>query len=227
MEKWKNMTFTGLSVLVLAACGNSTNPPAPEESASAPSAESVFPEGEGGGTAQSSDSTSESHSESAAGTDSNSAADTSSTNANTSDPLADSITLSEAVKVFHGRYPDAKIQEVDFDKDWGDWTYEITGDFENREYEMEINAKTSEIIDVQEEDMDDDEGYLNFDLLIDPAEAVDKARQEVGEDATLEGWNLEMDDRTGNPEYEVEFEGTVDRDVTIHAETGETIEVDD
>lgn len=145
----------------------------------------------------------------------------------TDQAMADVISMDQALDVFWQEYPDAQIKEVDFDEDWGEWTYQITGIFEDREYEVEINATTSTVEKVEDDRLDDDDrDVLTLDGLITPDEAVSIARQEVEADATLEGWNLSFDDDRMQAEYEVEFKGSDDRDVTIHAETGEVLEVE-
>lgn len=204
MKIWKTVTFTAFSALTLAACNNS-----PAEVDGPP----VDP-GTGNETS--------SAVESAPPIDQNESVGESSAE----DSTVNVITLDEALDVYWQEYPEAQIEGVDFDKDWGEWTYEITGVFDNREYEVEINAVNSEIMNVDEDDVDNDNRYLNFDSIMDPQEAIDIARQEVAEDATLEGWNLDVDDDQNRPEYEIEFEGTDDRDVTLHAETGDIIEID-
>lgn len=204
MKKWKLMTLTSLAGLTLAACGDGGTPandPAPTD----PGAESSM------------STTPETGSQQESSPSSNSQAD----------PMADVITMTEALDVYWADYPDAQIEEVDFDDDRSNqWTYEITGVFENREYEMEINAQTGEVINVDEGDADNDEEYLTFDAIIEPQEAITIARDALTTaDATFDGWHLDMDNNRA--EYEIEFKGSDNRDVTINAETGDVIEIDD
>ncbi len=211
MKKWKLMTLTTLAGLTLAACGTGGTPaddPAPTDP----------------GTDTSTDVTPHTGSETGISSDQASTSTPASDSQN--DSLADVITMAEALDVYWADYPDAQIEEVDFDDDrTHEWTYEITGVYENREYEVEINALTGEIIKVDEDDADTDEEYLDFDTIIDPQEAIDIATAELSADAIFDGWHLDMDDN--RPEYEVDFEGADHRDVKINAETGDVIEIDD
>lgn len=94
------------------------------------------------------------------------------------------LSLEEVVDIYMGEYPNAQIQKVDFDKDFGDWTYEITGVSENREYDVEINAVSGDIIKADEDDVDDD-AYLAFDTIITPEEAIEIAKTALAEKATV------------------------------------------
>lgn len=200
MEKWQKMVFTGLASLTLAACGTGGQTPADPGGTDTGTTGPALP-----------------------GTDTTTETPGMET---PTDPTADVMTMDEILELYWMEYPDAQIEEVDFDDDdHNRWTYEITGVYENREYEVEYDAMTGDVLNTEEDDADTDEEYLNFDNIMDPTEAISIARQQVNDDATLEGWHLDMDD--GVPEYEVEFEGTDDRDVTIHAETGDVIEIDD
>ncbi|MDE1548204.1 PepSY domain-containing protein [Jeotgalibaca caeni] len=196
MKNWKVMSLTGLAAVTLAACGDTGTTETPTTEEA--TSETLMTESQTSETAS----------------------------MTTTDSIADTIPMTEALDVYWAEYPDAQIEQVDFDSDRSNWTYEITGVFENREYEMEIDAMNGEVLRTEEDDTDNDESYLTFDHLIDPEEAVETARQEVAEDATFEGWNLSVEDDQDRPEYDIEFGGTDDQDVTIHAETGEVLEVD-
>lgn len=193
MKNWKALSLIGLSGLVLAACGDNAE------------------------TTDTTPATNDTTTETSSVTEDTGVVDNSTT------ATEDILSLEEVVDIYMGEYPNAQIQKVDFDKDFGDWTYEITGVSENREYEVEINAVSGAIIKVDEDDVDDD-AYLAFDTIITPEEAVEIAKTALAEEATvLEGWELDVDDN--RTKYDIEFEGS-NRDVKLDAETGEVVEID-
>lgn len=193
MKNWKALSLIGLSGLVLAACGDNAE------------------------TTDTTPATNDTTTETSSVTEDTGVVDNSTT------ATEDILSLEEVVDIYMGEYPNAQIQKVDYDKDSGDWTYEITGVSENREYEVEINAVSGDIIKVDEDDVDDD-AYLAFDTIITPEEAIEIAKTALAEEAdVLEGWELDVDDN--RTKYDIEFEGS-NRGVTLDAETGEVIEID-
>ncbi len=193
MKNWKALSLIGLSGLVLAACGDNAE------------------------TTDTTPATNDTTTETSSVTEDTGVVDNSTT------ATEDILSLEEVVDIYMGEYPNAQIQKVDYDKDSGDWTYEITGVSENREYEVEINAVSGAIIKVDEDDVDDD-AYLAFDTIITPEEAVEIAKTALAEEAAVfEGWELDVDDN--RTKYDIEFEGS-NRDVKLDAETGEVIEID-
>ena len=193
MKNWKALSLIGLSGLVLAACGDNAE------------------------TTDTTPATNDTTTETSSVTEDTGVVDNSTT------ATEDILSLEEVVDIYIGEYPNAQIQKVDYDKDSGDWTYEITGVSENREYEVEINAVSGAIIKVDEDDVDDD-AYLAFDTIITPEEAIEIAKTALAEEAAvLEGWELDVDDN--RTKYDIEFEGS-NRDVKLDAETGEVIEID-
>lgn len=197
MKKWKMLSLVGLSGLVLAACGDNTGTT---------------------DTPTTDDTTTDTTMETSSVTEDTEVVDD--TNMETEETLS----LQDAVDIYMREYPGAQIQNVNFDEDSGRWTYEITGVFENREYDVEIDAVSGDIIDVEEDDADDD-AFLNFDNLITPTEAVEIALTALAEDLELEGWELDTDDDSNRVKYEIEFRGH-DRDVLVDAETGEVLKID-
>lgn len=193
MKNWKALSLIGLSGLVLAACGDNA-----ETTDTTPAIDDTTKE-------------------------TSSVTEDTGVVENSTTATEDILSLEEVVDIYMGEYPNAQIQKVDFDKNFGDWTYEITGVSENREYDVEINAVSGDIIKADEDDVDDD-AYLAFDTIITPEEAIEIAKTALAEEAAvLEGWELDVDDT--RTKYDIEFEGS-NRDVKLDAETGEVIEID-
>ena len=208
MQNWKYIALSGLAILALTGCGVNTN------------------------TTEDTSITRTSSTQDSSANGMDMAID-SSGGFSTDDSMPaqagySSVTLDRAIAIFMERYPDSRIEEVDFDKDFGDYTYEIIGDDGQTEYELRIHSATEEILKEESKNDDhDDDDYMSFDNLITPAEAIRIAQERIGADASsFEGWKLDSHDDYGNaPVYEVEFQGH-DAEVKIHGETGEILEMD-
>lgn len=225
MKKWKSVLFTGMAVFALGACGNGGGgvPGEASNDESMPvssSQETSAPESVG-------------QKNSFESMSSDSMADSSSSSSGSSEmgqmnPESPAVTLNDAIDIFLSEFPDAQIEEIEFEKDHGRWIYEINGAWNDREHELEIDAENGDIVDRDEDSLDDNNRYLDLDKLIEGEEAVKNAKQEIGQDAILESWELEIETHNGEeiPIFEVEFSND-SREVDIHGETGEVLGIDD
>lgn len=139
-----------------------------------------------------------------------------------------SVTYEQAIADFQEAYPTAVISSIDFDKDFGEYTFEISGFDDTQEIEWEINAENGEETKNKTEmkDSDNDEQELMVDALMAISELITKSEQEAP-NATLASWNLEADDDTNTPLFTGEFEeGMNEVDVHLNAETGELLSVE-
>lgn len=59
------------------------------------------------------------------------------------------VSQSTAVKKFRAKYPSAKIDSINLEKERGRYVYEIEGFTSTREYDMKINALTKKVISVE------------------------------------------------------------------------------
>lgn len=211
MKNWKNLMLSGMAIFVLSSCGNDNGDvqQGTAEESESRSSESIPASSQ----QESSTSTTESSS--------------SEQNSQAADSTTVDVSMQEAVDIYLNEYPNAQIEEIEFEKEHGRWIYELSGALGDREYELEIDAESGEIVDRDEDDLDQNNRYLNLDKIIDPTEAVEIALQEIGEDAILDGWELEVETHNGQdvPVYEIEFSND-NREVDVHGETGEILEID-
>lgn len=148
-------------------------------------------------------------------------------NNNTVDVTNPTVSMTEAVDIFKQSYPDAKIESIELDTDSsGRLHYDIDGFDGTKEYDVEIDATTKEIIvnEVERERTSDE--AIDFSAIIDPAEAIEIAstKTEV-EGLSATGWTLEVEN--GKQIYTVEYErNNSDIDIKIDATNGEILEVD-
>lgn len=139
-----------------------------------------------------------------------------------------SVTYEQAIAAFQEAYPDAAISSVDFDKDFGEYSFEINGFDDTQEIEWEINAENGEETknNTEKKDSDHDDQELMVDDLMSIEELL-TASEEEAQNAVLVSWNLEADDDTNTPLFTGEFtEGNNETDVHLNAETGEFLSIE-
>jgi uncharacterized membrane protein YkoI len=136
------------------------------------------------------------------------------------------VSMAEAVNVFKEAHPNAKIESVDLDTDFGRLHYDIDGFDSSKEYETEIDATTKEIKENEVEIERDTDESLDFSAIIDPDKAIEIAstKTEV-EGLSPTGWSLEADD--GKQTYTIEYEkNDSDIEIKINATTKEILELE-
>lgn len=129
------------------------------------------------------------------------------------------ITLEDAVQTFHDTFgQDIAIDEVEFDQDFENYEYRISGWDAEYDYELDMNAETGEVNE-QETDSDTEAGHtIDFDNIISPAEAMDVAVEAAGSDF-VEEWTIT--DENGLTIYEIGMNN--EEDVEMDAATGSVI----
>lgn len=138
------------------------------------------------------------------------------------------LAMEEAIEIFREEFPDAEIDQVDVElKADGFYEVEIDGFSADQDFELTVHSENNEISEREEDQDDDQETALDFELLITLDEASEIALAEV-ELEVITHWNLEFDD--GRFEWEVEFDDDENNgqeaSVKIDAETSEVLEVD-
>lgn len=138
------------------------------------------------------------------------------------------VTYEQAIEAFQQAYPEAAISSVDFDKDLGEYSFEVEGFDDTQEIEWEINAENGEEIknNTEKKDSDHDDQKLMLDELMSTEELI-TASVEKAQNAILASWNLEADDETNMPLFTGEFkEGNNEVDVQLNAKTGEFLSIE-
>lgn len=130
------------------------------------------------------------------------------------------VSQSEAIDKFNEKFANSKIKSIDLKPNGATYIYEIDGFDSSKEHELTIDAVTGKEIHSKTETLDlDDRNQkgLNLSKTISRSEAGKLAEKHVGNGTAME-WNLEMDDDTGRPEWEVTVEdGTHKTEVKIDA----------
>lgn len=133
------------------------------------------------------------------------------------------VTFDQAVQLFYDTFgEDVNIDEIDFDSDRNVYEYSISGWDDQNEYDLDIDAESGDIREQEtDRDSDNDNEMINMENIISPQEAMDSAIQDPDSDI-IEGWKLEVDD--GMSIYEIDFEGAMDDDIKVNAETGDIVD---
>lgn len=136
------------------------------------------------------------------------------------------VTINRAVEIFYEKFGDKEINitQIDFDKDDGKYTYEIEGWKDNKEYKLEIDAQTENILEQKSEaddDIDKDDIIISLDKIVSPEKAIEEALKQAKANY-IEGWDLNTED--GVLVYEVDVKDG--EDVIISANDGSFIKFD-
>ncbi|MBM7610033.1 putative membrane protein YkoI [Lysinibacillus composti] len=206
---FKKLTITAFALLLLTACGTDTT----EENVSTTTQPSTVSEV---------NMTNINNKTSAVGVSSNT--QNLATNGDLTNPT---VSMTEAVNIFKEAYPDAKIESIDLDTEFGRLHYDIEGFDSSKEYEIEIDATTKEIKENKvETDRRDTNESLDFSAIIDPAEAIEHASKKTEvEGLSPTGWSLEAEH--GKQTYTIEYEKNgSDIEIKINATTGKILKVE-
>lgn len=134
----------------------------------------------------------------------------------------------DAFDTFMDEYPDAKVSKIQLDKDMGDFLYKIEGFMENKEYELEIDPMTGDILKKEEDSDDDqDEIAISREQVKKVNDLLDNSLTDAGENAELEEWTLDEDDGVIQLELEIKQGELDDIEYTYNIDSGDLIEKDD
>lgn len=133
----------------------------------------------------------------------------------------------EAFDIFLDKYPNAKVTQIELEKDMDSFQYKVEGFEENTEYELKIDPTDGAIIKESiDTDDDHDDGEITREQTEKITGLVDQALADVEEDATLKEWQLDVDDGIVKLEIELNKPGLEDIEYKFNVDTGELIEKD-
>ena len=106
----------------------------------------------------------------------------------------------------------------------GKYLYEVEGFDDTKEYEVDIDAESGEVLNKKEENDSGSHEAINTDGIITPKEAMSIALKEADEGAFVTDWELEVENGRTAYEIELDYENQEDEDITIDAHTGDVLE---
>lgn len=137
------------------------------------------------------------------------------------------ITPAEAFDIYMEKHPTTLVKKIQLDKDLGKFIYKVEGFETNMEYELEIDPIDGRILkEYSEADNDMDELEIKRDHVMKVATIVEEALTEVGPDAEIEEWTIEMDDGIVQLAIEIDKEGLENEERTYNVDTGKLVEID-
>lgn len=138
------------------------------------------------------------------------------------------IHTKEAINLFLEKYPDAKIDEISFEKEGSTFYHIIEGFDGSSEYELVIDAKDGNIIkeEVDGDDDDDDNEAIKLELVKDIQLLIDMAVADAGSDYYFKSYDVDFDDGINKLEVELKKESGEDLEYKYNLETKELIEKD-
>lgn len=133
------------------------------------------------------------------------------------------VTPEEAFDKFMELHPDAKVKELEIDKELTEYQYVIEGYDKEKAYEVKLNPVDSNVIsdDEEEVDLDDENAEITKDHVAKVDSIIEKAKKEDGSDSELDEWNISVED--GKVVMDVEIGAT---EYTYDLDTEELIEND-
>ncbi|UUX33695.1 PepSY domain-containing protein [Fundicoccus culcitae] len=140
--------------------------------------------------------------------------------------------LDLALELFFEQVPDIGVTYIDIDlKEDGSYKIDLQGYNAEGEYDYELRVAGEEISDEEfdfDDDDDDDDEILDLDNYLSIDEITQIALDTIGSGKVTD-WTLEYDD--DRPEWHLELDEVNgdddDVEITLHAETGEVLELDD
>lgn len=133
----------------------------------------------------------------------------------------------EVFDIYQDNYPNAKITQIQLDKDMGNFVYKVEGFEENREIELKIDPIDGTILkEDTDRDNDMDDLPITREHAIEVKALVDQALADAGEGTQLEEWTLDMDDGIPKLEIELDKKGMDDEERIYNVETGVLLEID-
>ena len=134
--------------------------------------------------------------------------------------LALEVTLDDALDIFFDRFGsvDINIQSIELDKDDGRYVYNIAGWDTGYDYKLTIDAETSDVIEQEKEEEDDQGDIIDVGAVISPLEAMEAALEASGS-GYVEEWELEVDNNRAI--YDIDISNGDDQ--KVDALTGEVL----
>lgn len=136
------------------------------------------------------------------------------------------VTVHDAFDLFMDEYPNAKINEIELEREHNTYEYQIEGYEGTTEYELKIDAFTKEIISRDEDHEEHETGELKREQLDDIEKYVKEALDDAGSGYFVDEWELKVKSDYIKFEIEVENDDGDDIEYKYNYETGELIEKD-
>lgn len=136
------------------------------------------------------------------------------------------VTPENAVDKFKSTYSDAQIETISLeDRDGKGYSYKIEGANSAKEFEVEVDPVSGDIIKQEEKDASDNDGFIDETLISKIKEFTTKAIEDAGRDKYYNtAWDVSMDDGVAVIEIELKGHDTPVLKYQYNLQTGDLIE---
>ncbi|KYG32218.1 PepSY domain-containing protein [Alkalihalobacillus trypoxylicola] len=137
----------------------------------------------------------------------------------------------QAVEIFKEHFQADDITEIELDNDFSVLYYNIQGTDQVKEYELEIDANTEEILKEEQETLDQEDlnelasEILDLENILNPEELLQIVADDT--DGQIEGWQLYKENNVEIFEVEVKETSGEDIDYILDATNGEMLRKED
>ncbi len=141
------------------------------------------------------------------------------------------VSMERAIEIFNEQYSPDGITEIELDNDRTSLYYTIKGANSSNEFELEIDARTEEVLKEEQEVLDQNDWnevqaeFLNLDSVIQADEAMQVVIDE--QQGQIEGWTLKKEDNVDIYEVELRLEDGSDIEFKVDAQSGEILARDE
>ncbi|WP_334332307.1 PepSY domain-containing protein [Companilactobacillus sp. HBUAS59544] len=168
------------------------------------------------------------------GCSTNSTSSSTQSKSNSSKVLKNQIKVSanDAIKLYQKTYPKTSVTSLELEKSYRGPVYKIEGIDEQKEYQLNINARNKKILQNSQEELDEDDQddasrkseTLDVDDLISIKKAAKIAEDKIGGGVSTE---FSLDKDLGKTYWEVTVKkNSTEKSVKINAQTGKILEVE-
>lgn len=134
------------------------------------------------------------------------------------------LTEQDAVKKFNKQFKNIKVTEIQIEKKNNHFEYEVSGTDNQKEYTVDINAKTGKVTNANSEQLDNGEQKTALDLSkVISRKQANKIAERAVDNSKGHSWTLENEN--GVPVWEVEVinDDQQSTEVKINAQTKKVI----
>lgn len=121
------------------------------------------------------------------------------------------ITVEEAYKQFTDKFANAKVNEIELERENNSYYYKIEGYDDKNEYELKIDGSNGEVLDDKTDPIGDREGEISLEDVKKIDKLIEKAGSEVEEEFSIDEWKLEIED--GKAVLKIEFRDDNNKEV--------------
>lgn len=100
--------------------------------------------------------------------------------------------IQTAYDAFTSKFPQATVNEIEFEREGGRWEFRIEGYAGDTEYKLVLDAETMDVLREKQEHDPGEYGEISADRLGDINPLIEQALADAGSDYRIDEWELEV-----------------------------------